>query len=239
MRWYSVAALREIDRRATSEFGLPSLLLMEHAAMGVVAAAQQLIASRSIQRVVLVCGSGSNGGDGFAAARLLSNALVPVGVISVRAPQELAGDAGVMARAAEALGLAICVVENEADIEDVLGERDESPRLIIDALLGTGLSRAPEGVVGRLIEWMNDRAASDALLAVDVPSGFDADRGPVFDPCVRADVTVSLVGLKLGFGHPRAGAVIGRVTISEIGAPRQLLESLAAGDGPNAEYDRA
>lgn len=226
-------SIQTLDRLATEEFGVPSIVLMENAASEVAAEAARLL--RLLEEpgeVTIFCGPGNNGGDGFAAARHLVNGGHAVQII---AAFDVDGGVGRLSDAARvnfdicrrmAIPIHSIYRSNSEDLHDDLEQRlDDHARdgaLIIDALLGVGATGAPRPPFDRLIRWMNARATP--VLSVDLPSGLDCDSGRVEGECVRADLTVSFVGLKQGFLELDAQSYVGEVSIADIGAPIQLLE---------------
>ena len=198
------AQMAEIDRRAIEEYGIPSLALMENAGRAVAAAVERL---RPLgRRVLIACGRGNNGGDGFVAARALHNHGYHVQVLATGEPR---GDAAIMARPARRL---CAFVDAMPSI---------TPDVIIDALTGTGLDRPVEGPMREMIRRIN--GAQLPVVAVDVPSGLDADTGRPLGEAVRAARTVTMGLPKIGFA--KAGAYVGLVEVADIGIPRALLEA--------------
>jgi NAD(P)H-hydrate epimerase len=234
-RVYTVAEAREVDRRCVEEYGIPSILLMEHAAIGVRDVALRV--ARDGPVLVLV-GPGNNGGDGLAVARLLHERGRAVTCVLSCDPGRFkpGSDAAVNLRIVLRLGLPLVVAEGDSGATmDQACASIGPPRLIVDALLGTGLDRPASGVIAGLIgETNRRRSAGDVcVLAIDVPSGLDADRGePPVDPAgragaaIHADVTVSLMGLKAGYLTLAAQTFVGDCFVASIGAPPRLLESL-------------
>jgi ADP-dependent NAD(P)H-hydrate dehydratase / NAD(P)H-hydrate epimerase len=206
-------------------------VLMENAGRSLAEATLPRAGSRP--KVLVVAGPGSNGGDGFVAARHIANAGVRVGVVTLGGPAE-GSDAGVNLRAIEAMRLPLADGSGGASqaIERVV-KRLGGCSCVIDAVFGTGLSRAPEGAMAeaiRTIVLLGDRGAE--VVAADVPSGLDADTGEALGDCVRADLTVSFACRKIGFQSPSAFAYLGEVVIGEIGAPAALAEELAREAAP-------
>jgi NAD(P)H-hydrate epimerase len=177
-------------------------------------------------RTAVVCGRGNNGGDGLAAARHLHRwgRLHSVACVDV---EGLAGPAAAEAAALRALGVTI-----EAE------PRLAGAQVMLDALLGTGLSRAP---AGRYADWIAQLNASGArVIAVDVPSGLEADTGRAHDPCVRAHLTVTLGLPKAGLLQADGPAVAGEVWVADIGIPREAYAAIGIEVPPHlfAMHDR-
>jgi ADP-dependent NAD(P)H-hydrate dehydratase / NAD(P)H-hydrate epimerase len=244
-RLYTVAEMREIDRLCAEEFGLPTRILMDYA--GQALAIEALEAGAGPARGVLViAGAGANGGDGFVAARHLANAGVPVMILLIEPPRDAASDAGQNLRVARAMDLPIVRPEAHESVGEVLSRvlasLDGAP-VVLDCLLGTGVSAA-RPVTGRYAEAIDaiNRARRAGLLAcviaADVPSGLDADTGesavagPGAGPAeaVRADRTVTFVGLKRGMAEPSAAEFCGEITVMPVG----VLAALVARFGSRA-----
>ncbi len=228
-RFLTCAQAREIDRRAVIECGMSSLVLMENAARGVL----DVLERQGIAGPVLICcGRGNNGGDGLALARLLD---VRGCAVSVALWGE---DSALSADASANLGiLRHCDVRLErfevADEPDRLARLIDGADWIVDALFGTGFRgemRAPFDMVVRQLN-----AACARRLAVDVPSGLNADTGHAAEHTFRADHTVTFVAPKVGFQAPEAGQYLGQIHVADSGAPRRLVEeALGARSGVRA-----
>jgi NAD(P)H-hydrate epimerase len=206
--------VRDVDRIAVSHFGMCSLVLMESAARAV-AAETIAMTDGGPGGVAILCGVGNNGGDGYAAARLLANAGLQVRLIAADEPRT--DDARVNANIAALMGLQPLHAA-DATVEQTI--RDAG--VIIDGLLGTGSSGPPREPLARLIRLAN--AAAGRRLAIDAPTGLDSDSGDVADPCFRADVTVTFVAAKVGFDAAAAKSVLGRVVVADIGVPLAAID---------------
>jgi NAD(P)H-hydrate epimerase len=202
---------RDADRRAERDHGIPTRALMTHASMGLAALAARMAGPRG--RILVVCGPGSNGGDGYGAARFLHSWRRRVHVVAVGgAPPH--GDAADERRLAKEAGL----VEDAADPARALGELDAD--VVLDALFGTGLSRP---LAEPFVAWIEAMNRADALrLAADVPSGLDAEDGREVPLAVRADVTATMGLPKTGLYRGRGPALAGRVVEIDIGLPAAL-----------------
>lgn len=211
---YSSAQARELDRLASASFEIPAQTLMERAGR----AAAQLILTRYplAQKVVVVCGPGNNGGDGYVVARLLQEARREVLVYA-------AGDA--LPERAEAAVAAAAWSSAGGKLIPFDGALPESD-LVVDALFGIGLGRAPEGAFAELIEAMNAQTAP--ILALDVPSGVDADTGATPGVAVAAHTTLSFIVLKQGLLTARAIAQVGDLLVDDLDLPKVLFACVPA-----------
>jgi NAD(P)H-hydrate epimerase len=179
---------------------------------------------REIDRgpVGIVCGKGNNGGDGFVVARLAMLAGFDARVVLVADPAAIQGDALTFMRVYERLGGSMHSVKDEtAVIEAVRGLSNCA--VLVDALLGTGISGEVRGTMRAAIEaWPNVRT-----VAVDLPSGLNADTGEPCGCCVRADVTVTFQFAKRGFENPASRAYVGRLVVADIGIPEICAQDAA------------
>lgn len=213
-------AIRRLDRVAVDEFGMPSIILMENAAIRLCETAKRMLGKKASPRVAIFCGPGNNGGDGLALARHLHNAGARVRIILAGSPERYTEGAAANVKIVQAMKL------------EVVGSRSviRTPDLIVDALLGTGVDRPVEGEVARLIRAINTIGSRGSpVLSVDIPSGLDADTGAPWGNAVRADVTLTLVGFKRGFLELAARPYLGRVEVGDIGVPRELAVRLGTG----------
>ena len=219
------AEVRELDRLAIEEYGLPGIVLMENAGAGVA----RLLHSLGIDGpVAIACGRGNNGGDGCVIARHLELLGHDVRLLLAAPLAASAGDAAVNAEVAKRSGLPI--IDLAAAQAGSWQKALRGAAWIVDALLGTGATGAPRGAVAAAIAAINDlrgqvpgegRAAR--VLAVDIPSGMDCDTGERPGDCVRADATATFVAAKPGFAAPGACEFTGAVHVLGIGAPAALL----------------
>jgi NAD(P)H-hydrate epimerase len=212
------AQVRAFDRRAIEMLNLPGIVLMENAGRTAAEFIYDELPDPARSNVVILCGPGNNGGDGFVIARHLQNAGVGVTVALAMPPERSTGDAATNLRIYEHLGGRLI----DASLPDSAPRFEPALRrgatAIVDALLGTGAGGAPRGRIAELIRLANSISAR--RIAVDVPSGLDADSGAVADPCFQADLTITFVAAKVGFSTPTSEAVLGRVIVAGIGVPR-------------------
>ena len=215
---FTAEEMRAVDRRAITELGIPGAVLMENAGR----AAAHVIADHLAARgraprrrgpVVIVCGKGGNGGDGFVAARELRRRGVRCQVVLTCPPSEIRGDAALKLAALRRARVEPAVVEDDGALAAMLREAT----LVVDALLGTGSRGAPTGAVARAIEAIE--AAGVPVVALDIPSGLDADTGRADGAVVRAEVTVTFAGLKRGLLLVPGSSLAGDVRVVPIGVP--------------------
>ncbi|QDT35717.1 NAD(P)H-hydrate epimerase [Stratiformator vulcanicus] len=212
--------VREVDRIAIEDFGMPGLVLMENAGRN---CAELLRSKLSGGTVTICCGKGNNGGDGFVIARHLLNQGYDIRLLVFADPSGLAGDAKVNYEIARRMDADICIFDSNqptAEIAEALGGAD----WIVDALLGTGTSgelREPFPAIHAAIN-----ASRANVFAVDIPSGLDCDSGQPLGTTVRADVTATFVAEKLGFRNEAARELTGEVHVIDIGAPHMIIDRI-------------
>ena len=221
--------MREADRRTIDEIGIPSIVLMENAGRQVVAAMESTFESLSSMRVVVLCGRGNNGGDGFVVARTLLEREVDVGVYLFAASADVKGDARTNLEVLRNLGVDVVEVADasawELHSSDVL-----AADVIVDALVGTGLSAPLSGLLESVVADVN--ASPRPVVAIDLPSGLSADEHAVNGPAIDASMTVTLAAPKMPLVLPPAEALAGSLVIAEIGIPISIVEDV---DGPWVE----
>ncbi|MEW6032512.1 MAG: NAD(P)H-hydrate dehydratase [Bacillota bacterium] len=236
VRLYTAAEMKRADELATAS-GIPSLVLMENAGRAVARVALDLVEPEARARgsvpglVVVLAGRGNNGGDGLVAARHLAERGLPVEVVLAEAAETLAGDARTNLEALTRGGFARPRVFGEAG----LGPSEFAPLLaraavVVDALLGTGARGRPREPVADLIALVNS-VSGPRVLAVDLPSGLDADTGRARGEAVRAAATVTFGGVKAGLAAPEAREHTGRLYLAPIGLPSRCLEEASADSG--------
>jgi NAD(P)H-hydrate epimerase len=214
--------VRSIDARAARELGMPTVILMENAGRGAAA----WLRDRGVPttaRGLILCGPGNNGGDGGVVARHLDLWGYAVRVVWFARAERLQGDAAVQYQILARAGFDQACWDDEPAVtperlDALLAEAD----WLVDALLGTGLTRPVEGQLRTVIEAIN--RAGKPVLALDLPSGLDADTGQPLGVAVRAQATATFVAPKRGFSAPGADTYTGSVAVIDIGVPRALLE---------------
>jgi ADP-dependent NAD(P)H-hydrate dehydratase / NAD(P)H-hydrate epimerase len=217
MKIVSAAEMREIDRATSERFGVPSLMLMEKA--GTAVAESVMSEYPEATRIGVVCGKGNNGGDGFVAARILHGRGREVHIVLLADPAELKGDAAEMFRR---MGLTPILAKSQEDFEVSNVKAVFEADVLVDAILGTGFRPPVSGLYAVAIAAMNARESP--VVAVDIPSGADADvMGEQTGAVVRAQAVVT-------FTAPRPAHVFGSLTngptlIAPIGSPPEAVAS--------------
>lgn len=243
--WLSRDEVRELDRRAIDEFGVPGVVLMENAGRGAAELLMRLNPER--QRVTILCGPGNNGGDGFVIARHLEihgwparlwlvapskesvASLMRVG-ISPKLSPDAEVNFRIFWRAEPSPGFIDARSPDSVALHRLKDEIENSD-WIVDALFGTGLDRKLAFPFDQIVEFIN--ASGNSALAVDIPSGLDCDTGRPLGPTVKATHTATFVAWKKGFLQPEAKPWVGEVHVIDIGAPKRLVDQfrqLRAGD---------
>ncbi|MDR2716376.1 MAG: NAD(P)H-hydrate epimerase, partial [Coriobacteriaceae bacterium] len=212
----SGTTMKELDRRAIEEKGVPSLVLMERAAQAVVEALRAGVPALSAgntpstsKNLLCVCGAGNNGGDGFAVARLLSRAGIPAEALFVGDERKMTAETRQQALLARDCGVAI----HDNDLSVIAGSG-----ILVDALFGIGLMRALAGAYLEAVRALcKARAAGAYVLAVDIPSGISPDTGEALGAAVAADETVTFAYPKIGQTIGQGLACSGKLSVADIG----------------------
>ncbi len=212
MKYVTTRQMQAIDRQTSERFGIPSILLMENAGRAV---AEEVLTFHP-RNVLLFCGSGNNGGDGFVAARHLTNHTVQCTVVYFQRP-------------AQADPILNFTILEKMKIPRVLWERLTKARrhallrhadVIVDAIFGTGISRTIREPYTTAIQEIN--RSRRPVVSVDIPSGMNADTGKPMGICVRGRRTVTLALPKRAFKHKASRMYTGKVIVADISIPAQL-----------------
>jgi NAD(P)H-hydrate epimerase len=207
--------MREVDRRAIEDFGIPGIVLMENAGLRIA----ETVRALPCTNVVILAGRGNNGGDGFVAARHLRGEK-NVSVWIMAELEAYQGDARTNLMILQRLGQPLRVVRGEEDLADLAGDLAQAD-LVLDALLGIGVSREVDPLYDGIIRLVNGMAVS--VLAVDIPSGVCADTGKILGSAIRASITVTFALPKQGLLLFPGAACTGRLEVVDIGIPPALL----------------
>lgn len=223
MKIVNTPQIRELDRRAMAEMGIPGHVLMERAGRGVARIAAALCCANgpASRKIVLVAGRGNNGGDAFAAAVFLRSIGYAPEVLLAGEARALRGDA--LAHFNKMRRSRVPFREL-ADGQDWLKLTSgpgcgETPAVVVDGVFGTGISGAPRGAAAEAISFINLSGRRSRILSIDVPSGLDSDSGAAAGPVVRADITATMGLPKIGLIQQRALEYVGRLEVIDIGLP--------------------
>jgi len=216
MKVLTAAQMREVDRR-TIEMGTPGLVLMENAGSRVVEFLEKRFAPLGDQSIAIFCGKGNNGGDGMVVARQLFERYRPrqLQVVLVAALKEMKGDAAENYRR---------LIETGCPVSRDLPADPGGVTLVIDALLGTGLSGPAKGEMLESIRRINSGFPRATIVAVDIPSGLASDTGASLGESVRADYTVTFTAPKIGQVLTPNCERVGELRVQSIGSPPDLFE---------------
>ena len=222
----TTAEMRALDRATIDDVGLPAVTLMETAGRAVADAALRMLGSER-GHVAVVCGPGNNGGDGFVAARVLRDRGIDA-VVYLAAPRDaVVGDARAHLDILERAGGIVRMLASHDELA-ALDARVIDAALVIDALFGVGLKRPIEGHLAEVVTMM---LMAERVLAVDIPSGLDADTGRTLGTAVIAERTVTMGALKIALCSAPGFARCGEVEVADIGIPAALIGSTSVGVG--------
>jgi len=227
MKVLTTAEMKEVDRLSTERFHVSSLALMENAGKGIAQFVREHFHGLDRRRVLVLCGKGNNGGDGFVVARhLLDMGAHPV-VFLFAAPENVQGDAAANLARLQKTGVDLRIVRDMQTWESSRGILDGA-EVVIDALLGTGGRGPVDGLLATVVEDVNRRSHA-SVIAVDIPSGLNADTGAADGPVIVADYTVTLTAPKPGLLLGAASKHVGALSVWNIGSPPELIEEIGRG----------
>lgn len=215
MKLLTAAAMRELDRRTIEETGLPGVVLMENAGRGAAGIIMARFAELFPGPVAIFCGRGNNGGDGFVVARHLREAGWTVEVFLLAERAAVTGDAALMLKCFAASGGEVTAITDPRQVTTLAS--GTGCALCVDAIFGTGLGREPEGLAAAAVDWLNCQPAP--IVALDLPTGVDADTGRIPGRAVKASLTVTFAFPKVGLYSYPGAACAGEVISLPIGIP--------------------
>jgi NAD(P)H-hydrate epimerase len=231
MKVLTAAQMREADRLTTERHGISGLQLMGNAGAGVVEFLKKKYPDLSKLKVMILCGKGNNGGDGFVVARLLKQLGVSPWVLLFATPDTVRGDAAMnLERWKQAGGhlLSISTSEEWANFRSATMLCD----VVVDALLGTGLAGPVTGLLAQVITDLNELTKGNSrrprVLSIDMPSGLPSDGAAAGGPVIRADWTVTFTAPKIGQLLSPDCEAVGKLAVHSIGTPRALVEQVAS-----------
>ena len=220
VRTVTAAEMREIDRRAIEEYGIPSYELMENAGRAVARKAARL-AGPPPKKILILAGKGNNGGDGLVAARRLQQRGDSVQVLLFSEGKKLKADPALNFAANAKLRIP-CRIVGEHFAWETVPEIFRESEVIIDALFGVGLDQEIREPYLGLIQTVNESRRK--VVSVDIPSGLDADTGKILGACIQATVTVTMGLPKKGFYEGMGPQMTGEIVVARIGIPKELLQ---------------
>lgn len=209
--------MADMDKFAIEKIGIPGMVLMENAGREVVAVIKEKLGTVEHKTIVIFCGKGNNGGDGYVIARYLLDMGANVQTYLVGKTEEVKGDAKSNLKILQDLGHIVLPISR---LEHV--DLSKGAHLVVDALLGTGVRGALKGLLAQIVEKINEMDAP--VIAVDLPTGMEADTGAINGACVRANSTVTMAYLKSGLLLSPAREHAGDVVVANIGMPASVAE---------------
>lgn len=214
----SAQNIRDLDAYCINELGIPSIVLMENAALKIL----KHISYDEFKNYIIICGKGNNGGDGLVVARhLISHGMeVKVFIVGKGNPS---GDFIINYNILKNIKANIIEIQGEEEL-NLLKESIEEKSFVLDSIFGTGLKREVEGLFKEVIDIINEK--SKYTLSVDIPSGLHSDLGKILGTAIKANKTVSFVMYKRGFFSYEAMNYTGQVIVESIGMPRMALETV-------------
>ena len=212
--------MQELDRYTIEEFGIPGLILMENAGRGVTEIILEKFAPEAANGVIIVCGPGNNGGDGFVIARHLAQRGYPVQIFSLAPEEKFRGDALVNLKIVQKMSLPLKYILQEHHVSE-LESALKSAGLVIDAIFGTGLAREVTGRFAKAIDFINQ--AERPVVSVDIPSGLSAQTGKPLGIAVRATLTATMALPKVGQVIYPGREYVGELHIVDISMPWSVI----------------
>jgi ADP-dependent NAD(P)H-hydrate dehydratase / NAD(P)H-hydrate epimerase len=223
MRVLNTEQMREADRRTIEEIGIPSIVLMENAGRQAVAAMEAAFDDLATSRVGVLCGRGSNGGDGFVVARTLVQRGVDTAVFLLGSVADVRGDARANLEVLGRIGVTVVEITDAQEWELHFSELTDCG-LVVDAILGTGFRGRLSGLLETVVADLNGLGVP--VVAIDLPTGVSADSAALDGPAVEASMTVTLGAPKIPLVFPPADSHAGDLVIADIGIPLPILDEL-------------
>ena len=227
MKYLSCQQCRDADRIAIEELGVPSLTLMENAGLG---CADAILDLDSDDGIVILCGKGNNGGDGFVIARRLQAKGRAVAVVLVTKPESISGDAQINMQRLANTGIPMVSVSAETNVEQIrtlLASTNGVPTsVIVDAMLGTGANGRLKPPYDQVVDVAN--AMDVTRVAVDLPSGLNGDNGQVTHQAFRAELTCTFIARKQGMNTANGRDHCGEIRLIDIGLPEEAIQRISS-----------
>lgn len=215
----SIQQMRSMDRQTIDQLGVPGIVLMENAGRHTFDYIKQFLSDNGLYgRIDVYCGKGNNGGDGYVIARHLFNYGYNTRILSIGDPQKLTGDAKTNYTVCANYKIPVTVINSVAQIEE-----ENSPALIVDALLGTGIKGEVRGLLKEIIMHINQ--INVPVVSVDIPSGLNGDSSGIAGETIKADLTVTMALPKLAHLFYPAKEFVGELEIADISIPASVKNS--------------
>jgi len=211
---------KQLDQRAQDEYGIPGLILMENAGLRASEVVLGLLRRKKNKKVVVFCGPGNNGGDGFVLARHLINHAIQVKIFILVKTSRIKADALINYNILLGMGAVMHEVLEIYDL-DAVKTSLKQVELVVDAIFGIGLNKDVGGIFERVINLINEQ--DHLVLCLDTPSGLCTDSGKIFKVGVRANTTVTFGVAKKGFFLLAGPKNVGKLIVADIGLPSNLI----------------
>jgi NAD(P)H-hydrate epimerase len=221
MKVATAEQMQELDRKAIETYRIPGIVLMENAGRGATEAIAEAFPGFKKMKIAIIAGKGNNGGDGFVVARYLLNSGVHGKVYLLADPKALRGEAETNSQIFQRMKGEIISVPSSKDYQKVKKELERFD-LLIDAIFGTGLDAEVRGYYREVIDHLN--TLQKPIVAIDIPSGLDANSGKPLGTAIRASLTVTFGLPKIGHLIPPGPDYVGEVKVIDIGYPQKLVE---------------
>jgi hydroxyethylthiazole kinase-like uncharacterized protein yjeF len=221
MKVATAEQMQELDRKAIETYRIPGIVLMENAGRGATEAIAKAFPDLKKMKVAIIAGKGNNGGDGFVVARYLLNAGVHGKVYLLADPKALRGEAETNSQIFQRMKGELISVPSSKDYQKVKKELERFD-LLIDAIFGTGLDAEVRGYYREVIDHLN--TLQKPIVAIDIPSGLDANSGKPLGTAIRASLTVTFGLPKIGHLIPSGPEYVGEIKVIDIGYPQKLVE---------------
>ena len=227
MKILKASQIGEVDRLTTERYQIPSILLMENAGRRCAEELASAVPDIAEKQVAILCGGGSNGGDGFVLARYLALDGAHPDIFLFASPESLSGDARTNYLIAEAMRLPIRVLPDAETADACFSNINSSPRadVVVDALFGTGLTRPIGADYMPVLNWVEYVSKRAFVMAVDIPSGLIADSYEIPGPVIKVDMTVTFSALKTVHVFAPAADYAGKIVLASIGSPSELFDN--------------
>ncbi len=214
--------MRELDRKAIEEYKIPGIILMENAGRNVAEEVLKMLDDPHQAKVAILCGKGNNGGDGFVVARHLHNHSIHVDVFLIARVSDILkdGDAGTNLQILLTMKIPVNEIFDIPGVNSILKEL-HNYNILADALFGTGLSGEVREPFKTLIHGVNN--LNKPIISVDIPSGLDCNTGKILGAAIKATKTVTFAIAKNGFFLNDGPSYTGKVIVSDISIPRELI----------------